>query len=95
MAPKLTGPLAKAGTAAAVERFAQADRAFAVTSAIWDTDPFLLGTPEGVVNLRTGILRPAERADFITRQTAVAPTFRAEHPLWSRFLDDATSGTDD
>ena len=84
--------LAKASTAAAVERFAQADRALAVTSAIWDTDPFLLGTPAGVVNLRTGILRPAERTDYITRQTAVAPDFSADRPLWARFLDEATLG---
>lgn len=82
--------LAKASTAAAVERFAQADRAFAVNSAIWDTDPFLLGTPAGVVNLRNGILRPAERTDFITKQAAVAPDPKAERPLWTRFLDEAT-----
>src|SRR4051812_36440375 len=45
--------MARAATAAAVERFAQADRAFAVTSTIWDRDPMLLGTPGGVVDLRT------------------------------------------
>ena len=65
--------LAKASTAAAVERFAQADRAFAVTSAIWDADPFLLGTPAGVVDLRIGKLRPSKRGDYITKQAAVAP----------------------
>lgn len=53
------GGLSKAAHAAAVERFARADRAFAVTSAIWDQDPFLLGTPAGTVDLRTGRLRPA------------------------------------
>ncbi len=84
--------LAKASTAAAVERFAQAERAFAVTSAIWDTDPFLLGTPAGVMDLRTGILRPARRTDFITKQTAVAPDSSAKKPLWARFLDEATLG---
>lgn len=82
--------LSKASTVAAVERFAQADRAFAVTSTIWDPDPFLLGTPAGAVDLRTGILRPAKRTDFLTRQTAVAPHPGAEHPLWTRFLDEAT-----
>src|SRR5262249_34671012 len=35
----------KASTASGVERFARADRAFAVTAAIWDKDLFLLGTP--------------------------------------------------
>jgi hypothetical protein len=36
--------LASAATAAAVERFAQADRRMAVTSEHWDWDHFLLGT---------------------------------------------------
>jgi putative DNA primase/helicase len=84
--------LAKAATAAAVERFAQADRAFAVTSAIWDRDPMLLGTPDGVVDLQTGKLRPAVQGDFITKLTAVAPAETADCPLWIKFLNDATGG---
>ena len=82
--------MAKAATAAAVERFAQADRAFAVTSAIWDRDPMLLGTPGGVVDLRTGELRPAAQGDFITKLTAVAPAETADCPLWLQFLKEAT-----
>src|ERR1019366_4918164 len=46
--------LKKTATAAAVERAARADRRLAVTSEIWDRDPLLLGTPDGVVDLRTG-----------------------------------------
>jgi P4 family phage/plasmid primase-like protien len=84
--------LARAATAAAVERFAQADRAFAVTSALWDADPRLLGTPGGTVDLRTGELRPAARTDYITKLTAVAPAESADCPLWLRFLNDATHG---
>lgn len=84
--------LAKAATAAAVERFAQSDRAFAVTSTIWDRDPMLLGTPGGVVDLRTGRLRPAAQGDFITKLTAVAPTEKPDCPLWLKFLHDATGG---
>jgi putative DNA primase/helicase len=84
--------LAKAATAAAVERFAQADPAFAVTSETWDADPFLLGTPAGVVDLRTGSLRRARRENYITRQTSVAPDPAIGHPTWDRFLDEVTSG---
>jgi putative DNA primase/helicase len=75
-----------------VERFAQADAAFAVTSAAWDRDPWLLGTPGGTVDLRTGALRPAERADHITRRAAVAPAEAADCPAWLAFLDQATGG---
>jgi len=81
----------KASFAAAVERYARSDRAFAVTADVWDRDPWLLGTPGGTVDLRTGRLRPADPDDMITRLTAVAPvpieTFDPERdcPLWMAF----------
>jgi putative DNA primase/helicase len=79
----------KASTAAGVERFARADRAFAVTAEIWDKDLFLLGTPDGTVDVRTGTLRPAQQLDYITNSTLVAPAAFAECPLWLRLRDDA------
>src|SRR6185369_7728649 len=62
--------LATRRTAEAVEKFAQADRAFAVTAEIWDRDPWLLGTPAGTVDLRTGKFRPARQDDYITKITS-------------------------
>jgi putative DNA primase/helicase len=88
---ELKAKLAKAATAAAVERFAQSDRIFAVTSEIWDRDPFLLGTPAGTVDLRTGNLGPAVQSDYITKMTAVAPAETADCPQWLEFLDAATA----
>jgi putative DNA primase/helicase len=89
--------LAKASTAEAVERMAQRDRAFAVTSAVWDCDPWLLGTPTGTVDLRTGELRAARPEDMISRSTAVGPPPEFDAwfhiprcPLWLKFLDEAT-----
>ncbi len=75
-----------------VERFAQADRAFARTSDEWNRDPWLLGTPGGTVDLRTGVLRPARQEDHISRGAAVAPADRADCPLWLSFLEQATAG---
>jgi putative DNA primase/helicase len=43
--------------ACGVEKFARSDRAFAVDGAAWDSAPLLLGTPNGTVDLRTGVLR--------------------------------------
>jgi putative DNA primase/helicase len=77
--------------AAAVERFAQADRAFAVTSEIWDQDHFLLGTPGGTVDLRTGDVYEARPEDFITKLAAVAPSKTADCPLWFKFLHETTN----
>jgi hypothetical protein len=82
----------KTSFAAGVERFARSDPAFAVTIEHWDQDPFLLGTPGGTVDLRTGILRPSEPSEGITRGTATAPAETAECPLWIRFLTEATGG---
>ncbi len=82
----------KAAFAGAVERFAQADERLAVTSTAWDQNPWLLGTPGGTVDLRTGILRPANSAECITRVTAVAPAATAACPVWLRFLNEATAG---
>jgi putative DNA primase/helicase len=84
------GTLAKAATAAAVERFAQSDRVFAVTAAIWDTNPLLLGTPGGTVDLKTGTLRSAQQQHLITKQTAVAPDPAPNCPLWLQFLNETT-----
>ena len=78
---KLLVVLAKAATAAAVERFAQSDPALAVTSAIWDSDPFLLGTPSGTLDLRTGELRDTFMEDFITKLTSVTPSVMPDCPL--------------
>ena len=36
----------------------------------WDRDPWLLGTPGGTVDLRTGMLRPASPDDGITKVTS-------------------------
>ena len=82
----------KAAFAAGVERFAQADRAFALTSDAWNRDPWLLGTPGGTVDLRTGELRPARQDDHISRSAAVVPADRADCPVWLSFLAQATAG---
>ena len=55
----------------------------------WDRDPWLLGVPNGVVDLRTGMLRPGQREDRITRQTTVAFNPDASCPRWERFLAEA------
>lgn len=55
-----------------------------------DRDPWLLGVANGVVDLRTGRLRPAARDEYVTKRATVAfnPTARA--PRWERFVDEVT-----
>jgi len=85
--------LASAKTVAAVERLARADRRLAATIEQWDTDPWLLNTPGGVVDLRTGALRPHRPTDYLTRITAVAPG--GSCATWDTFLHRATDGDGD
>jgi P4 family phage/plasmid primase-like protien len=57
----------------------------------WDSNPWLIGTPDGTLDLKTGILRPPERGDLITRQTAVSPV-PGPMPHWDKVLDRCTKG---
>src|SRR3954467_5223709 len=75
--------------AGGVERFAKCDPNVARTMESWDRDPWLLGTPGGTVDLRTGLLRPASRDDGITKVTAVTPE-NSGCPRWLRFLVETT-----
>ena len=91
---KLKPTLEKASTSAGVERFAQSHAWMAVTARIWNTDPMLLGTPGGTVDLRTGKLSPSNPEDYITKLAAVTPLAKAECPLWRKFLDEITQRND-
>ncbi len=84
----------KVSFAGGVERFARSDPTFAVTSKAWDSDPFLLGTPAGTIDLRTGKLREPDPADGITKIAAVAPADTADCPRWRQFLKETFEDDD-
>ena len=71
--PKSAASIASARTIGAVERLTRTDRRHAATVADWDQDLWLLNTPDGTVDLRTGAVRGHDRSDLITRITPVAP----------------------
>jgi putative DNA primase/helicase len=79
----------KTAFASGVERFAKVDPKIAVIIDYWDADPWLLGTPGGTVDLRTGLLRDSRQDDGITKSTAVAP-LQEDCPRWLRFLVETT-----
>ena len=84
--PKVLKAVRNVSFAGGVEKFARSDRQMVATSETWDRDPFLLGTPAGTVDLRTGELREPDPRDEITKITAVAPAETADCPRWLRFL---------
>jgi putative DNA primase/helicase len=84
--------MASKRAAEGVEQMARCDQRLAVTSDWWDTDPLLLGTPDGTVDLKTGEMRKAKREDYITKLTRVAPDAKSTCPLFDKFLSDCTNG---
>jgi putative DNA primase/helicase len=81
---KVGKAIASAKTVAAVERMGKTDRRIAAVTDQWDCDTWLLNTPGGVVDLRTGELRTAQQSDYQTKMTAVTPG--GECPTWLAFL---------
>lgn len=79
----------KAAVVAAVERLARSRPELARSGDELDADPWLLGTPAGVFDLRTATLLDNDPGRLVTKCTAVAPSFSVP-TLWLRFLADAT-----
>jgi len=71
-------------TITAVEQLAKADTRLAATIDQWDSDPWLLNTPGGTVDLCTGQIHPHKPADYCTKITAAAPG--GECPVWLSYL---------
>ncbi len=55
----------------------------------WDADPWMLGVPGAVVDLKTGERVPSPINHYVTRQTAVAPEMMPT-PVWDAFLERIT-----
>jgi putative DNA primase/helicase len=57
-----------------------------------DSDPWLLNTPNGTIDLQTGNLREHRRTDLITKLVPVAYDPRATCPRFEAFLDQIMGG---
>ena len=60
--------------------------------AVFDADPWLLNTPDGVVDLRTGEMKPHDSAYMCTMMTSVGPDPEMKKPLFDKFLYQLTAG---
>jgi len=88
--PTIAARVASAATVAAIERLARADRRHAAVVDQWDSDAWLLNTPRGIVDLRTGDIEVHRRDAYCTKMTAASPGGTC--PLWNAFLDRVTDG---
>jgi putative DNA primase/helicase len=82
--------IASAKTRAAVVNLAGEDRRLAATIDQWDANRWLLNTPGGVIDLRTGKLRPHRPEDYMTKITAFTPG--GDCPEWKAFITKVTGG---
>lgn len=88
-------PAQKVRFAAAVELAARAQAEVATESDEWDHNEMLLGTPGGVVDLRTGELRAGRPCDLISKVTLVTPADDAECPMFEEFIAYALDNNED
>ncbi|MHC6592408.1 phage/plasmid primase, P4 family [Arthrobacter sp. C152] len=57
-----------------------------------DANGWELNTPNGIIDLRTGVLLPPDPTHLHTRMTSCAPDFDADTSMWERFLADTFPG---
>lgn len=58
----------------------------------WDADHWLLGVPNGVIDLRTGLLRAGRRDDRLTMQTGAHYDAAAGCARWEQFIGEIFDG---
>lgn len=76
----------------AVVALARCMPGLAVTSETFDAQRYLLGTPTGIVDLRTGRMVAPDPRHYITKTTKVGPDFAREVPVWKAFMAQVTGG---
>ncbi len=90
-AAKWAKQLCQLRTVENVLTLAQSDRRLARTGDEWDSDPFILGTPSGAIDLHTGQLIDAQRTKAAHLRNVTACEWRGlsePAPLWEQFLAD-------
>jgi P4 family phage/plasmid primase-like protien len=86
LSPEERAKLAAAAKVAAIEKLVRSDRRHALTADRWDADPWLLNTPRGIIDLRTGERMPHASHYLMTKCTAVEVGEIAACPRWLEFL---------
>ena len=76
----------------AMERLARTEDGVPILPDELDADPWLIGTPRGVVDLRTGSLREPRPEDFITKATRAEFDPDARCDRWLKFLREIMGG---
>jgi putative DNA primase/helicase len=92
---KMAKLIASARTVSSAMHLGQCDQRIVAVAEDWDQDAWLLNTPAGTVDLRTGKSKPHDPNDFITKITGVSPDFEMATPLWNAFLKKITADNEE
>lgn len=71
----------------AMINLAKSELQIALTPEDFDTDPFLLGVRNGVIDLRTGRLIEPRRDQYITKNSGIEYRPGSKAPTWEKFLE--------
>lgn len=82
--------LASASKIAAVETLARSDARLSVPDERWDDNPWLINSPAGIIDLKTGQTTPHDPNLCMTRITAASPEGSA--PRWRKFIERVADG---
>ena len=80
---------AKASIVSAVDQYCRRAPAMARSGDEFDADPWLLGTPSGVLDLRTSTMQPKSPDHYVSKRTSVSPC-ASKPKIWLKFLKQAT-----
>lgn len=89
---RIASYLSSAKATGALLSVARSDRRMAVAAEKFDADPWLLNTPGGVVDLRTGELRARADKELFSKCAGTTPDFKRKPARWLAFLKDVTAG---
>jgi P4 family phage/plasmid primase-like protien len=84
--------ICSAGKAGAVRTLLQSARQIATSADVLDHDAWILNTPSGMIDLKTGKVLAADPDQLCTKSTAVPADFNGSAPEWRRFLAETTGG---
>lgn len=87
--------LEKSSVLNSIEKLVQIEQKIRTTASDWDNNQYLLGVPNGVIDLKTGSATESHKELLISKRANVAPAKTAICPIWDSFLNDITDNDDD
>lgn len=79
----------------AVMNYASYSPLVAMPVTLFDADLWALNTPDGIVDLTTGVMTKSDPARLCTRATAIAPDSSVKPTRWLRFIEESTGGDEE